>query len=295
MQPSNPEGGGSAPAPAPAPTPAPAPAPAGAPAAAGIAGAPAAAAPAAQRITRELIAELFRDSSVQALPLVVTQHAKVVELLIKHLRLPLKHTPEGMLTGDSNAHYERCWRAVDCFLIGWPIDEAPYQAPFSRSLRTTNFCVDLFDDFRRHPQHLPVDRYLKTRQALLDHTVVAVGRFELHVNQFINRGIDLQQSRGGDILRAVPALSTLEPARVFAFRKCAEIRTLFGWVAFAEEVQQSPASLQPLFVTTGRRVVLKCVRCAIGRGWGCGWRLRCQRQAIAAVFCFRGAELESTL
>lgn len=212
------------------------------------------------RITRELLSTLFQHPKVQAQRLVVAQHAKVVELLLLHLKLPIGKSADGTLTAESIEHWKRCWKAVDSFLIGREIDEVPQRFPFSRSLRTVNFCVDLYEDHRRAPDLLPVERYLKTRQALLDGTTISVGRFQMPTNEFRNRSIDLQQPNGGAILRSVPAISSKNPARVFAIRKVEEIRTLFGYVVFAEEVQQLPSHLQPLFVTTGRRVVLKCVR-----------------------------------
>ena len=212
-----------------------------------------------RRGTRQLIATLFQHPSVVALPLVVAKHAKVVELMVHHLQLPLPREHDGRtLAPAAIQSYERCWTAVDSFLIGRPIDEIPLRFRFSRGLRTVNFCVDLYEDHQCRPEALPVDRYLRTRQALLHGTTVAVGRFQLPLNEFRDRQIDLQQPHGGDILRSVPAICTRnDPPRVFAMRNTNEIRTLFGRVVFAEEVVQPDRHLQPVFVTTRRRVVLK--------------------------------------
>ena len=205
--------------------------------------------------------KLISRPEVTALPLTVARQAKIVELLCRYLNggePATAHDKDRNITVDPRATFERCWRAMDAFLVGRKqIDEHPPLVLFNRSLRTTNFCIDLYDDFRQNPGHLPVDRYLRTRQALLTADTPSVGRFRLPTTGFVTRLIDLQQKQGGEVLRSVPAMATADPTRVFAYRAIQEISTLFGCVVFAEEVQRTPSSLQPVFVTTGRRVILK--------------------------------------
>jgi len=209
--------------------------------------------PAGSDITRDILVEIFNSEEVASKKLEVERQALAVKSLFQRLSLKMERTADGFAE-ETRANFERCWKAIDAFLIGQPITDNE-RMPFNRNLRTTNFCIDLYNDHRSNARAFPGLRYLTTRQALLTGTTMQGGRFRLPTSSFAPRHICLRMSDGNII--QVPAVVTTKH-QVFAIRQVKELRTLFGKILFAEEVQPIPGSLQPvIYAATRRRVILK--------------------------------------
>ena len=144
---------------------------------------------------------------------------------------------------------------LDVFLVGGRFPASLEEVRFNRLLRTVNFCIDLFDDFRKRA--LSSHQYLLTRQQLInrDHVdKVEVGRYRIPTNQYRYQEIRIQQAGGEEV--AVNAVISLEPRRVYAM-KAHEVKTLFGRLVKAEIVLSAGQKVNQGYVVTGQKVILK--------------------------------------
>lgn len=198
-----------------------------------------------KKITRSLICKLLKDPRIVALPTISEQRVALVELLKEHLRLP-----------NTQSSFERCWSALDLFLLGHTeIDQVPFNESFSSAIRTINFCLDLFQDYAS--KKITVQKYLSTRHTLLnperkDNPITGI--YRLQTNHFGSSVVNLQQENGPVI--KVDVDISLGPRRVYA-KKLGSIKTAFGHLIKAEVAQQGVHVLGKVFLLTGSKVVLK--------------------------------------
>ena len=234
------------PEPAPAPAPGPTPFAGNAPAPATASGqGPGPGGRQPKALTRALVLKLLALPEVKQQALTVAKHIKIVDLMRKYLGLAV-----------TQKSFERCWTALDAFLVGRPeIDSSAPTPRFNRVLRTINFCIDLYDD--HVAGRLPAKLYLLTRQQLInpEHAdKVEVGRYRIPMNGFREQSIHIRQENGEPL--EVRAVISLEPPKVYATRM-SEVKTLFGRLVKAQEVQRIPHLDPPIYAMTGNRVVLK--------------------------------------
>ena len=214
-------------------------------------------------VTRKLVASFFASRAVRAQKFVAMRHAMVVENLMQHLGF----------APSSKIGLQHCWNILDHAITS---DQQVFTstatdslgAPFEASLRNANFCLDLFEDCRKHPSDYGLDpaRYLAARAAIVSSLdAPRAGRFRLKVNRYKHKLISVRTSgdAGPEFIHDVAAIVTTNPRRIFALRSTGglENQTLLGHIVRGEEVVRDglrdAESGKYIYRLTGRRVVLK--------------------------------------